>query len=112
VRWPALGSTGGGGFIEQGGGRGDSPKLQGSDGGGKEGGTVRRHSSMAMALRWAAVKMEGPTAHSRRGEIETLAKTGGKRRGGAHRERADGGAAAPNPACPVVDSGGGAVKWH
>jgi hypothetical protein len=32
-------------------------------------------------------------------------------RGGAHGERADGGAVAPNPVCPVADSDGGAVKW-
>jgi hypothetical protein len=33
-------------------------------------------------------------------------------RGGAHRERADDGATAPNPACPVADFGWGAVKWN
>jgi hypothetical protein len=32
--------------------------------------------------------------------------------GGTHRERVNGGAAAPNLACSVVDSNGGVVKWH
>jgi hypothetical protein len=32
--------------------------------------------------------------------------------GGTHRERVNGGAAAPNLACSVVDSSCGVVKWH
>jgi hypothetical protein len=32
--------------------------------------------------------------------------------GGTHRERADGGVAALNPAFLLADSGGGVVKWH
>jgi hypothetical protein len=48
----------------------------------------------------------------RRKRVRGVSNRKGIDRGGAHRERADDGATAPNPACPVADFGWGAVKWN
>jgi hypothetical protein len=79
------------------------------------------------ALRWATAVIEGVLQHTVNvGKVRCRPKWVESGGGDTHRGRVDGGAAAPNPTCPVVDggaaapnptcpvvdSGGGAVKWN
>jgi hypothetical protein len=65
------------------------------------------------ALRWATAVIEGVLQHTVNvGKVRCRPKWVESGGGDAHRGRVDGGTAAPNPTCLVVDSGGGAVKWN